>query len=98
MPEHHRSFLFAIGTNPKLLGDYLFIDTGIRPGIIIEAQHAYNLLRIREAFFQCDQPLFFIIHGHRDSLMSLDIRQNRIGIDTGAFFTEGYAASVPGRR
>jgi serine/threonine protein phosphatase 1 len=67
------------------LGDYLFVHAGIRPGVPLAEQKASDLRWIREQF--TDHALPFgrvVVHGHTIT-ETVDIRTNRIGIDTGAY-------------
>ncbi|MCZ8326135.1 MAG: metallophosphoesterase family protein [Sphingomonadaceae bacterium] len=68
-----------------LLGDYLFVHAGIRPGVPLDDQRQSDLRWIREPFL--DHPESFgpvVIHGHTITEQA-EIRTNRIGIDTGAY-------------
>ena len=67
------------------IGDYLFVHAGIVPGKPIEQQSPYHLRWIREPFLSATAshgPV--IVHGHTIYEEPL-IRQNRIGLDTGAY-------------
>ena len=67
------------------LGDYLFVHAGIRPGIDFAEQQAADLRWIRDDFLDCrDDHGKLVIHGHSIT-DDVDVRANRIGIDTGAF-------------
>lgn len=86
MPEHHLSFLNRLETH-RMLEDYLFVHAGIRPGVSIEAQYTHDLLWIREDFLKFTKPHpYFIVHGHQ-ICDEPEVKNNRIGIDTGAFAT-----------
>ncbi len=66
-------------------GDYLFVHAGIRPGVPIDEQSGSDLRWIRREFL--DDPRdhgLMIVHGHSIT-EEVDERNNRIGIDTGAF-------------
>jgi serine/threonine protein phosphatase 1 len=67
-------------------GDYLFVHAGIRPGVPLERQDPFDLIWIREPFlsFGGELPLV-VVHGHSPSATPA-VRQNRLGIDTGACF------------
>jgi serine/threonine protein phosphatase 1 len=66
-------------------GDFLFVHAGIRPGIPIERQDINDLLWIRHEFLDSNEDHGrFIVHGHTP-VPHPDIRNNRIGIDTGAW-------------
>lgn len=68
-------------------GDYLFCHAGIRPGVPLRRQVRDDLLWIRDDFLDDERshPLV-IVHGHSIE-QSVEIRSNRIGIDTGAYRT-----------
>ena len=68
-------------------GDYLFVHAGLRPGITLEKQSADDLLWIRDDFLDYTGDFgCIVVHGHTIS-ESPEVRDNRIGIDTGAFAT-----------
>ena len=68
-------------------GGYLFVHAGIQPGVPIEKQTSQDLLWIREEFIasQADHG-HCVVHGHT-IFTEPEIRPNRIGIDTGAYFS-----------
>jgi serine/threonine protein phosphatase 1 len=70
-----------------VIGGYLFVHAGIRPGVGLEDQETRDLRWIRGAFTdsRSDHGLL-VVHGHT-IFDQPDIRPNRIGIDTGAFYT-----------
>lgn len=83
VPEDHLRFL---STLPHILrfGDYVFVHAGLRPGIAIERQSVRDMIWIREPFLS--SPVDFgavVVHGHT-VMRQVDVRPNRIGIDTGA--------------
>lgn len=68
-------------------GDYLFVHAGIRPGKPIQEQNKADLLWIRNEFTQSrEQHGCVVVHGHTIS-DEVAFHPNRIGIDTGAFYT-----------
>jgi serine/threonine protein phosphatase 1 len=84
VPAAHRTFLAAF-EKWIALGDYLFVHAGIRPGIAIEDQEASDLYWIRDDFLRHrDSFGKMVVHGHSIT-EEIDVRANRIGIDTGAF-------------
>jgi serine/threonine protein phosphatase 1 len=86
MPEEHRSFLANLATT-FTWGDYFFVHAGVRPGVRLSAQVEQDLLFIREEFLSADTDFGkMIIHGHTP-VREVDIRRNRINIDTGAYAT-----------
>lgn len=68
-------------------GDYLFCHAGVRPGVPIKKQARDDLLWIREEFLGSTRDHgAVIVHGHSVSA-ELEMRPNRIGIDTGAYMS-----------
>jgi serine/threonine protein phosphatase 1 len=66
-------------------GDYLFAHAGVRPGIALDRQAPDDLLWIREEFLDSDADHGkVVVHGHTVA-REVEIRPNRIGIDTGAY-------------
>lgn len=86
VPEHHIAFLG--GFEPWVeVGDYLFVHAGLRPGIPFHQQGLDELCWIRGDFLQHRGSFGkIVVHGHSIS-EDVEIRPNRIGIDTGAFAT-----------
>lgn len=84
VPEAHRAFL--AGFEPWIeVGDYLFVHAGVRPGIAIEEQSTSDLCWIRDEFLRHrDSFGKMVVHGHSIT-HEVDLKPNRIGIDTGAF-------------
>ena len=91
LPQSHLRFF----RNLKLsvgFGDYLFVHAGVRPGISLTAQTEQDLVWIRTPFL--DHTSSFgkiVVHGHTPAHLP-DVRSNRIGIDTGAVFTDRLTA------
>lgn len=84
VPQEHIDFLGA-GEDMVMIGDYLFVHAGIRPGVPIENQSLADLRWIRDDFLDDDRDHgVMVVHGHtiRDNV---DEWPNRIGIDTGAY-------------
>lgn len=68
-------------------GDYLFCHAGIRPGVALKRQRRADLLWIRDEFLEDPQDHgVMVVHGHSVST-DVEMRGNRIGIDTGAYRT-----------
>lgn len=92
MPAAHLRLLEGL-ENMAEVGDYLFVHAGIRPGRAIGRQDMDDLLWIRQGFLDHAGPLpRFVIHGHSWTDDALQIRDNRIGIDTGAYATDRLTA------
>lgn len=69
------------------IGDYLFVHAGIRPGVPISDQHLRDLRWIREPFLSNEEEHgWCVVHGHTITA-SPEVRPNRIGIDTGAYYS-----------
>lgn len=86
LPKAHRTFLGSLQTSFSC-GRYFFVHAGVRPGIPLRAQSEDDLMWIREDFLLHEQPFEkIIVHGHTP-VRDIDIRPNRINIDTGAFAT-----------
>ena len=87
LPPSHRAFF----QNLKMFhveGDYLFVHAGIRPGVPLDEQAEEDLLWIREGFLDSDADFgHMVVHGHTPEAET-DVRPNRIGIDTGAYYTD----------
>jgi serine/threonine protein phosphatase 1 len=70
-----------------VIGDYVFVHAGIRPGVPLEAQDDEDLCWIREPFLSSTADHGkVVVHGHTIA-PAPELRRNRIGIDTGAFAT-----------
>lgn len=83
VPLPHRSWIDSRPLTHQE-GGYLFVHAGIRPGRRLIRQSPDDLLWIREPFLSSGQRHpFVVVHGHTPHGRP-DIRQNRIGIDTGA--------------
>jgi serine/threonine protein phosphatase 1 len=68
-------------------GDYVFVHAGVRPGVPLEDQSTDDLVWIREPFLSSDEDHgAVVVHGHTP-IEAVEVRPNRIGIDTGAVFT-----------
>ncbi len=86
LPIEHLAFLRSL-VMYHVEGDYLFVHAGIRPGRPVEKQEAHDLLWIRGEFLSsaADHGCC-VVHGHTIS-SEPEMRRNRIGIDTGAYYT-----------
>jgi serine/threonine protein phosphatase 1 len=66
-------------------GDYFICHAGIRPGVALARQSRNDLLWAREAFLMDTRDHgAVIVHGHTIS-EEVELRPNRIGLDTGAY-------------
>ncbi len=86
LPPDHRAFLDGLALS-DVEGDYLFVHAGIRPGVGLAAQSPDDLMWIRGEFLDSTADHgHVVVHGHTIT-DAPELRDNRIGIDTGAFAT-----------
>jgi serine/threonine protein phosphatase 1 len=86
VPETHVDFIRSFADTVSF-GSYLFVHAGIRPGVRLPDQRETDLRWIRHPFL--DDPSdhgFTVVHGHTIT-EHVEIRPNRIGLDTGAYRT-----------
>ncbi|WBH17021.1 metallophosphoesterase family protein [Sphingomonas radiodurans] len=84
IPAEHIAFLRALD-DYVVEGDYLFVHAGIRPGVALDRQATNDLRWIREPFLNHGgNHGMLVVHGHTIT-EEIDERDNRIGIDTGAY-------------
>lgn len=77
-----------------VVGDYAFVHAGIVPQIALDKQNAGDLRWIREPFLSSEERhSHVIVHGHT-IYAKPELRENRIGIDTGAFASGRLTALV----
>jgi serine/threonine protein phosphatase 1 len=86
LPEAHLHFFRNLQLSVSF-GDYLFVHAGVKPGVPLGAQTEADLIWIRGPFLEHADPFGkIVVHGHTPGEEPVT-RPNRIGIDTGAFFT-----------
>lgn len=86
IPRRHVEFLAGF-LDYVQFGDFLFTHAGIRPGIPLERQASRELRWIREPFLSFEgNHGVMVVHGHTIS-PEIEIKGNRIGLDTGAYQT-----------
>jgi serine/threonine protein phosphatase 1 len=86
LPPEHRQWLGDLKTS-FTCGDYFFVHAGVRPGVPLAKQAESDLLLIRDDFLDCEDDFSkVVVHGHTP-VPRLDVRSNRINIDTGAYAT-----------
>jgi serine/threonine protein phosphatase 1 len=84
VPPEHTAFIDTFEDMIEI-GDYLFVHAGIRPGVELGEQHSRDLRWIRDPFLDFDRPFDkMIVHGHTIT-PEVEFRNNRIGVDTGAY-------------
>ncbi len=88
IPPAHLVFLRDL-RRTHVLGGYLFVHAGVRPGVRLDKQRETDLLWIRESFLNWEgvmlpeAPERVIVHGHTPVEAPV-LKSNRIGLDTGA--------------
>lgn len=91
VPSAHIDFLRR-GEDMVRYGDYAFVHAGVRPGVALDRQAVSDLRWIREEFLSASDPFgAMVVHGHTIS-DQVEMRPNRIGIDTGAYCTGALTA------
>ncbi len=84
IPQDHISFMRSF-VDQLQVGSYLFAHAGIRPGIALEDQAAKDLRWIRAGFLESSANHgCVVVHGH-SIVPDLDVRTNRIAVDTGCY-------------
>lgn len=91
LPETHLRFFESLRLSVSF-GDYLFVHAGVKPGVPLAAQQEADLVWIRGPFLNSAEPFGkIVVHGHTPTEKPVT-RTNRIGIDTGACFTNRLTA------
>ena len=91
VPKDHLKFISSF-VDTASLGQYLFVHAGIRPGVSLSHQVPEDLRWIRFPFLSDESDHGrIVVHGHTIS-EQVEIRPNRIGIDTGAYRTDVLSA------
>lgn len=86
LPKSHRNFLGSLQKSFSC-GGFFFAHAGVRPGVALSKQREEDLLWIRDEFLLHEGEFGkIVIHGHTP-VSDVDIRPNRINIDTGAYAT-----------
>jgi len=93
LPLSHAEFLKNTQLT-HICGDYLFVHAGIRPGVPLDKQKPHDLMMIRKGFLDYEGAHEkCIVHGHT-SVKNIEIKPNRINIDTGLYHGRYLAAVV----
>ena len=93
LPARHRGFLERLRLSHRE-GGYCFVHAGVRPGVALEAQDEDDLLWIREPFLSSAADFgAVIVHGHT-IVPAPENLDNRVGIDTGAWYSNRLTALV----
>jgi serine/threonine protein phosphatase 1 len=91
VPEEHVGFIAAF-KDAVAIGGYLFVHAGLRPGVPLAEQRATDMRWIRDPFLDhAGDHGHFVVHGHTIT-PAVDERPNRIGIDTGAYYSDRLTA------
>jgi serine/threonine protein phosphatase 1 len=86
LPRAHFRFFREL-RNSFSCGDFFFAHAGVNPKVGLASQNEDDLLWIREQFLTSDQDFGkIVVHGHTPT-RTIEVRTNRINIDTGAFAT-----------
>ncbi len=95
MPEDHLSFLRSLELW-RILGGYVFVHAGFRPGVAIGDQREEDCLWIRAEFHNAPpegRPREVVVHGHHPVKKPQDYGW-RIAVDTGAVWSNALTAVV----
>ncbi len=86
IPREQVQFLSSF-VDTASFGNYLFVHAGIRPGVPLANQVPHDLRWIRMPFLSDESDHGrIVVHGHTIS-EEVEVRANRIGVDTGAYHT-----------
>jgi serine/threonine protein phosphatase 1 len=86
LPSEHLKFLARLPTHFSI-GDYYFCHAGVRPGVPLDRQRESDLLWIRDDFLSSGADFGkVVVHGHTP-VPAVEVRGNRINIDTGAYIS-----------
>ena len=84
IPRADQDFLESFADTFRI-GSYLFVHAGLRPGVPLSEQKQSDLRWIRDPFLENeDDHGFIVVHGHTIA-GQVDVRGNRVGLDTGAY-------------
>jgi serine/threonine protein phosphatase 1 len=86
LPQAHFRF-FRDQQTSFACGDFFFAHAGVKPRVELSRQAENDLLWIREEFLSSNEDFGkIVVHGHTPT-REIEVRPNRINIDTGAFAT-----------
>jgi serine/threonine protein phosphatase 1 len=84
VPTSHIEFLRRF-EDLIVVGDFAFVHAGVKPGQALTDQRVSDLRWIRREFLEYGDGFEkIIVHGHTIS-EEVEVRQHRIGLDTGAY-------------
>jgi serine/threonine protein phosphatase 1 len=84
VPEAHLAFIESF-EDQIIIGDYVFVHAGIRPGVPLSEQKRSDLRWIREEFTGHRGDLEKVVVFGHTIYDDIEERGSRIGIDTGAY-------------
>jgi serine/threonine protein phosphatase 1 len=86
IPQAHFRFFRCLQSS-FACGDFFFAHAGVKPNVDLSQQKESDLLWIREEFLSSKDDFGkIVVHGHTPT-SEIEVRPNRINIDTGAFAT-----------
>jgi serine/threonine protein phosphatase 1 len=86
LPQTHFRFFRDLQTSFSC-GDFFFAHAGVKPDVELSQQKESDLLWIREEFLSSSRDFGkIVVHGHTPG-SAIEVKPNRINIDTGAFAT-----------
>lgn len=86
LPQAHFHFFRDLRSS-FICGDFFFAHAGVKPNVDLARQQEKDLLWIRNEFLSSNDDFGkIIVHGHTPA-SEIEVRPNRINIDTGAFAT-----------
>ncbi|MEM9139147.1 MAG: metallophosphoesterase family protein [Pseudomonadota bacterium] len=84
-PPEHIAFLENLD-HAAHMGDFFFVHAGVDPERGLDAQELDDMLWIRDRFIRDGREYeAVIVHGHTPT-RRVDVKANRVGIDTGAVY------------
>lgn len=93
LPDSHLKFFRGL-VSSHAEGGYYFTHAGVRPGVPLERQHDDDLLWIRDEFLDSEADFGArVVHGHTIETDPVT-RANRVGIDTGAYYSGRLTCAV----
>jgi serine/threonine protein phosphatase 1 len=86
LPQAHLHFFRDLRSS-FMCGDFFFAHAGVKPNVDLSLQKEKDLFWIRDEFLSSNDDFGkIIVHGHTPA-SEVEVRVNRINIDTGAFAT-----------
>ncbi|MFN0023419.1 MAG: metallophosphoesterase family protein [Parvularculaceae bacterium] len=95
LPASHRDFLRSLELW-RVVGDYVFVHAGFKPGVALHEQKEEDCLWIRAEFHNTPPDARLeqtVVHGHHPVKKPLDLGW-RIAVDTGAVWSDALTAVV----